>query len=278
MCFLLKSVLEQKLKQWKNKLLIILKLAKRLIRLITRWSPCYSRSHWWAVFFKAVKCHAPLWYIATRLTCLMSIAPTHCRQRCFALPHSIFFCLVCTILVISVFQRLHESAEKYFLSHQEGLLSLNIFAFLFLPFYTSLFTLSTGKLPIFYLSVLCLWFLLFLALYPSLSILTTIRHFKFLECALHDFVCIGAFYTCLYFGRYPSVQSSWETGQNKGKGFTQTDEEMIIYNLCLFFFFILIEASFRGIWFCPQREKNQQTERKESLCFQTIIMHFKCVK
>lgn len=167
-----------------------------------------------------------------------------------------FFCSVCTILVISVFQRLHESPDKYFLSHQEGLLSLNIFVFLFLPFYTSLFTLSTGDLSIFYLSVLCFWFLLRLTLYPSLSILTTIRHFKFLECALHDFVCIGAFYTCLYFGRYPSVQSSWETGQNKGKGFTQTDGKLRMLIFLLFFFFN---------WSIIQRYLVLPTKRKRNI-------------
>lgn len=90
MSCLLKTVQEQKLKQWIRKLLIILKLAKKWMRLITQWSPCYNRSHWWAVFFKAVKsCAPPLcWYISTSLTCLVSIAPTHCRQECFALPHS----------------------------------------------------------------------------------------------------------------------------------------------------------------------------------------------
>lgn len=79
-CFLLKTVLEQKLKHWKNKLLIRFKLVKKLIKLITHWSLCYNQSHWWAVFFKAVEFHAPLWYISAGLTCPVSIAPTHCRQ------------------------------------------------------------------------------------------------------------------------------------------------------------------------------------------------------
>lgn len=93
-------------------------------------------------------------------------------------------CSVCTTYVISSFQRLYESPEKHFHSYQEGLLSLSIFAFFFfLPFYASLFTFFIGELSIFYLSILCLCFLLCLAWYLSLSILSTIRHFKFLECA-----------------------------------------------------------------------------------------------
>lgn len=102
-------------------------------------------------------------------------------------------CSVCTTYAISAFQRLYEFSEKHFLSHQEGLLSLNIFPFLFLPFYTSLFILFIDELSIFYLSVLHLWFLLCLALYLSLSILSTVRYFKFLEYALHHFFCHRSF-------------------------------------------------------------------------------------
>lgn len=66
---------------------------------------------------------------------------------------------------------------------------LLFFSFLF----TFFFTLFIGELSIFYLSVLHLWFLLRLALYPSLSIPSTIRNIKLLECALLHFLCKGAF-------------------------------------------------------------------------------------
>lgn len=117
--FLPKTVLEQKLKQWKNKLLIIFKLEKKWIKLITRWSLCHSWSHWWAVFFKAVKFHAPLWYISTRLTCLVSIAPAHCRQQCFALPHSHFLfsvnhlCNFCLSETLWVFRKTFSFKKGY---------------------------------------------------------------------------------------------------------------------------------------------------------------------
>lgn len=66
---------------------------------------------------------------------------------------------------------------------------LLFFSFLF----TFFFTLFIGESSIFYLSVLHLWFLLRLALYPSLSIPSTIRNIKLLECALLHFLCKGAF-------------------------------------------------------------------------------------
>lgn len=69
--------------------------------------------------------------------------------------------------------------------------SMCLFFFSFL--FTFFFTLFIGELSIFYLSVLHLWFLLRLALYPSLSIPSTIRNIKLLECALLHFLCKGAF-------------------------------------------------------------------------------------
>lgn len=94
-------------------------------------------------------------------------------------------CSVCTTYVISAFQRLYESPDKYFFHIKKGWCP-SIFL-LFLPFYTSLFTLIFGELSVFYLSGLHLWFLHWGDLYPSLSILSSIRNFKFLECALHNF-------------------------------------------------------------------------------------------
>lgn len=118
MCFLLKTVLELELKQWKNKLLIIFKLERKLINLITHWSLRYNQSHWWAVFFKAVKFCALLWYISTELTCLVSIAPAHCRQQCFALPHSHFLfsvyhlCNFCLSETLWVFRKTFSFASR----------------------------------------------------------------------------------------------------------------------------------------------------------------------
>lgn len=150
------------------------------------------------------------------------------------------------------------SFQKY-IFFQEGLLSLNIFAFLFLPFYTSLFTLYIGELSIFYLSVLHLWFLLCLSLYLSLSILSTIRHSKFLECALHHFLCRGAFYTCPYFGRSICSILLRNRSEQRKRLYSNWQRTEYLWSFLrwfvLHFFFFLIDASFRGIWFCPQREK-----------------------
>lgn len=80
--------------------------------------------------------------------------------------HSSFHIIrsVCTTYDVSAFQRLYESPDKHFLLHQEWLLTLNFLLFhsflyiFFFPLYV-----SNLKFPIFYLSILWLWFLLCLA-------------------------------------------------------------------------------------------------------------------
>lgn len=200
-------------------------------------------------------CTSVIYMYISSLICLVSIAPAIADNNALHSPIHIF-CSVCTTYVISAFQRLYEFSGKHFLSHQEGLLFLNIFAFLFLPFYTSLFTVFIGEFSIFYLTVLRLWFLLCLSLYPSLSILSTIRHFKFLKCALHHFLCIGAFYTCPCFGRsISSILLRNRSEQRKRLYSNWGGTEYLWPLLRLFVFVFLIDASFWGIWFCPPREE-----------------------